>query len=91
MMRATKRGTRYARTAGVLCADPNFRLYLDRRARHKFGATVPDGTHTEDDAARWLRRACKVESRAAIDGNPSAVRELVAIRARFEHWKTSGY
>lgn len=81
------RGKRWANVAGILCADPAFRLYLDRRARAKFGQDVPDGTHTEADATDWIRKACKVASRKDIDGNPSAVRVMTSIRSRFEFWK----
>ena len=81
------RGKRWANVAGILCADPAFRLYLDQRARAKFGLDVPDGKHTEADAADWIRKACEVASRKDIDGNPSAVKVLTGIRSRFEFWK----
>lgn len=82
------RGKRWAKAAGILCADSAFWLYLDRRARAKFGTDVPDGTHVEQDAADWMRRACGVASRSDIDGNPGAVRVFQSIRSRFEFWKS---
>lgn len=81
------RGKRWAKAAGILCSDSMFWLYLDRRARTRFGNDVPDGTHIERDAADWVRRACNVTTRSDIDRNPAAVKMLVGIRSRFEHWK----
>lgn len=77
----------HARAAGMLCRDPAFRRYLDQRARARFGADVPDGTHTEEDAGDWLRRACGVASRSEIDGNPSAAATLRMIQNRFNRWR----
>ena len=54
------KGGRLARQAAMLCQDPAFRLYLDRRRRHKQGLTeaqLPDGTHNEQDARDCLAEA----------------------------------
>ena len=77
----------HARAAGILCRDPVFRLYLDRRARAKFGADVPDGTHTDQDASEWIRKACRVTSRADIDTNQQAVATFRLIQNRFNRWR----
>ncbi|WP_133241041.1 hypothetical protein [Kushneria phyllosphaerae] len=83
-----KRGGGAARAAGILCRDPMFGLYLDQRARSKFGADVADGTHNEQDARDWICRACGVESRREIDGSPQARATLRTISDRFSAWKT---
>lgn len=77
----------YAKAAGILCRDPAFRLYLDQRARAKFRADVPDGTHNEDDAGDWLRRACGVTSRAELDNDMQASATFVRIRNHFNGWR----
>lgn len=77
----------HARAAGILCRDPAFRLYLDRRARAKFGADVPDGTHTDQDASEWIRKACRVSSRAEIDTNQQAAATFRLIQNRFNRWR----
>ena len=76
-----------AKAAAMLCQDTAFRLYLDRRARARFGADVPDGTHTEQDARDWLCRACQIDSRAMLDQRPQAARQFRIIRNRFNHWR----
>lgn len=45
----------------MLCADINFRRWLDTKR------AVVAGTHDETMAADWLRAACKVQSRAELD------------------------
>ncbi|RQW71361.1 hypothetical protein EBB56_09375 [Halomonas sp. YLB-10] len=80
-----------ARQAAMLCQDSAFRLYLDRRRRHKFGmteGTLPDGTHNEQDARDWLCAACGIQSRAELDHSPEAERTFHQIRTRFNHWRT---
>ncbi|WP_110686987.1 hypothetical protein [Salinicola aestuarinus] len=80
----------HARAAGILCRDASFRLYLDRRARAKFNADVPDGTHSDQDASEWIRRACDVTSRAELDTNPQAAATFRLIQNRFNRWKARG-
>lgn len=85
------KGGQLARSAAMLCRNPAFRLYLDRRKRHKLGlaaSQLPDGTHSEQDAREWLCAACRVESRAELDHNPQAAAMFRTIRQRFAHWKT---
>ncbi|MEO1852742.1 hypothetical protein [Chromohalobacter sp.] len=77
----------HAQAAGVLCRDPAFRLYLDRRARAKFGADVPDGTHTEQDACDWVRKACGIQSRAELGTNKQAGATFRLIQNRFHRWR----
>ncbi len=80
-------GNHHARAAGILCRDPAFRLYLDRRARAKFGADVPDGTHTDQDASEWIRKACQVRSRSELDTNQQAGTTFRLIQNRFNRWR----
>ncbi|MCE8028779.1 hypothetical protein HOP54_08765 [Halomonas daqingensis] len=86
------KGGRLARAAAMLCQDELFRLYLDRRKRHKFGLTpsqLPDGTHNEQDARDWLCQACRIESRAELDHNPYAAATFKGIRARYGRWRAT--
>ncbi len=90
MNQATTKGGPLARQAAMLCRDERFRLYLDRRRRHKFGLTesqLPDGTHNEQDAREWLCAACGVESRAELDHAWRAAKVFKEIRARFHRWR----
>lgn len=87
-MSGNVKGGPCAQAAGRLCRDPAFGLYLDQRARAKFGASVPDGTHNEQDARDWLCRACGVGSRSEIDGSTKARATLHTISGRFSAWKT---
>lgn len=79
-----------AQQAAMLCRDPVFRLYLDRRRRHKLDLAenqLPDGTHSEQDARDWLCAACQVASRAELDHNRQAERTFRMIRNRFNRWR----
>lgn len=80
-------GGRLARQAAMLCQSAEFRLYLDRRAREKFGASVPDGTHLERDARDWLCRACAIGSRAELDHHAGAAATFQEIQRRFQRWQ----
>lgn len=84
------KGGPVARQAAMLCQDPVFRLYLDRRRRYKHGMTesqLPDGTHNEQDAREWLVTACRVTSRAQLDHTPEAADTFRRIRNRFNAWR----
>jgi len=79
-----------ARQAAMLCSDPAFQLYLDRRRRFKHNLTesqLPDGTHNAKDARDWLVAACNIESRAELDSNYRARQTFRVIRNRFNHWR----
>lgn len=80
-------GNHHARAAGILCRDPAFRRYLEQRARAKFGADVPDGTHTEQDAGEWMRKACRVRSRSRLDTDQQAAATFRLIQNRFNRWR----
>ena len=84
------KGGPMARQAAMLCQDPAFRLYLDRRRRYKNGlseAQLPDGTHSEQDARDWLCAACRIQSRAELDHNPEACETFKGIKQRFGKWR----
>ncbi|SDK77476.1 hypothetical protein SAMN05661010_00038 [Modicisalibacter muralis] len=84
------KGGPVARAAAMLCQDPAFRLYLDRRRRYKHAmreADLPDGTHNAQDARDWLCAACQVQSRAELDHNPAAAAAFRQIRNRFNSWR----
>ncbi|SDG21807.1 hypothetical protein SAMN05216571_106138 [Onishia taeanensis] len=84
------KGGPVARQAAMLCQDRTFRLYLDRRRRHKFGlpeGDLPDGTHSEQDARDWICAACGIESRAELDHDTAAAAVFTNICLRYRNWK----
>lgn len=89
-MTGQRKSAGLAQQAGILCNDPSFQLYLDRRRRAKFGMTpeaLPDGTHNAEDARDWLVAACKIQSRRELDANVEASRTFRMIRNRFQRWR----
>lgn len=87
---AEVKGGRLARRAGMLCQERRFGLYLDQRRRQKSELTptqLPDGTHTPEDCADWLRWACGVKSRAEIDHVAQARNMLARIVADYQRWE----
>lgn len=76
MNSAPRKGGRFARSAAMLCQAKEFRLYLDRRRRAKFGMDIEDGTHTEQDAKDFIYQVCGVSSRKEIDHNPVALQNF---------------
>lgn len=89
MTEGTKGGLQ-SRRAAMLCQNARFCLYLDQRRRQARGlalAALPDGTHTSEDAADFIRMSCKVESRAEIDHNESARVMLDKIIADYQCWE----
>ncbi len=84
------KGGQQARRAALLCQNARFRLYLDHRRRHAHGlstAQLPDGTHTVEDAADFLRQACGVRSRAEIDHRDTARAMLDRVVADYQRWE----
>jgi len=77
-----------ARNAALLCQDNQFRLYLDRRRAAKFNLTIPDGTHTEDDARDFILQACSIQSRAELDHNPQAATVYRQIKHHYQRWES---
>ena len=80
------KGGQLSRTAAMLCKNPTFRLWLDRRAKTRFGLQLSDGTHTEEDARDFILKWCEVSSRAHIDNNPKAIERLKYVIHRFNIW-----
>lgn len=86
------KGGQEARRAAMLCHNPRFWRYLDQRwrAKHNLPAhQFPDGTHQAAGAARWLRKACGIESRAELDHNDDARQMLGRIVADYQRWERS--
>lgn len=74
----------------MLCQNSRFGLYLDQRRRQANALTpgqLPDGTHTDDDCADWLRHACGVRSRAELDHVTEASNMLARIVADYQRWE----
>lgn len=84
------KGGQQARRAALLGQNPRFRLYLDDRRRRAHGlsaAQLPDGTHSAEDAADFIRQACGVTSRAEIDHSETARAMLDRIVADYQRWE----
>lgn len=72
------KGGELAKLAGILCADPEFQLWLEERY-DALPATV-GGTEGEERAAIILRAVCGVKSRAKLDHDPVAAAKFHEIR-----------
>lgn len=86
----TRHSSTQARRAAMLGSNPRFRLYLDDRKRQRHNLTLeqlPDGTHSEEDAADTIRQACGIESRLELDINHEARRMLDRIVADYQSWE----
>lgn len=86
------KGGPQSRRAALLGANPRFQLYLDHWRRRKHGLSrsrMPDGTHTEQDAADFIRRNCRIGSRAEIDHCGRARAMLERIVADYQRWERS--
>ena len=89
-MTTETKGGRLAAQAGMLCQEPDFRLYLDHRRRWRESLTtahLPDGTHSPEDAADTIRQACGVTSRAQLDHVPDAAAMFDRIVQDYRRWR----
>ena len=91
-MTSDVKGGPQARRAALLCQNARFRLYLDHRRRQVNGLAVsalPDGTHTAEDAADFIRHACGVTTRALLDADhhQEARAMLDRIVADYQRWE----
>ena len=85
-----QKGGQNAYRAARLCQNPRFWLYLDHRWRAKNALEYrqfPDGTFKAAGAARWLRKACGIQSRAELDHNDDARAMLERIVADYQRWE----
>lgn len=76
-----------ARTAAILCSDPDFRRFLSER----FPVDWRDFGDLEDKdrAAAVLRSACRIESRKELDLDPGARRRFDhVIRLPYSTWRS---
>jgi hypothetical protein len=58
------KGGELARLAGIWCKNPDFKQWLSKK--------YPGNTFNEGDAANWIRKSCRVNSRSEIDNNAEA-------------------
>jgi hypothetical protein len=80
------RGGPLAVLAGRLCQDPEFWRF----ATTQCGIALAAGQEA-NECAEWIRRACRVVSRAEIDSNPEATSAFHEIRgAWIEYRKMRG-
>jgi hypothetical protein len=86
-MTTEMKGGHLARSAAMLCQDPEFRVYLDRAQSKKAGVTIPDGTHTVEDARDLIVTACNIASRAELDHNLGAATRFRHIKSHFLRWQ----
>ncbi|WP_237673505.1 hypothetical protein [Vreelandella profundi] len=90
MTGSVPKGGQQARRAAMLCQNKRFGLYLDHRRRQVQALEyrdLPDGTHTPEDCADFVRQSCGVDSRAAIDHNDAARAMLDRIAADYSKWE----
>lgn len=75
------KGGDMARSAAMLCDNPNFRIWIARTGDFA-------GVHMVDTAtaAREVRQRCGVESRAHLDHDDEAAKTFRAMRLDFEQW-----
>ena len=70
-----------AQQAGILCNDTQFRRFAALRC----GA--PELEFGTSAAAQYLRDACKIESRVALQSDPEAQTRFQALRTEFDAWR----
>ena len=86
----TRQSSTQARRAALLGTNPRFRLYLDARKRTRHDLTLeqlPDGTHSEEDAADAIRQACGIRSRRELDTSHEARQMLDRIVSDYQAWE----
>jgi len=66
------KGGELARLAGILCADPDFQLWLEERTPADELPAAIGGEEGAERAAVLVRHLCGVTSRAELDHNPRA-------------------
>ena len=81
------KGGKISRAAVMLCKNPQFRIWLDRRAKTRFGIPTEDGTHTEEDAKAFVLRWCQVDSRALLDHDHEAAQRFGYLVSRFKKYR----
>lgn len=89
-MDKVQKGGQQSRRAALLCQNRRFGLYLDYRRRQVQALELrqlPDGTHSPEDCADFIRQSCGVESRAEIDHNDAARAMLDKIVADYSKWE----
>lgn len=89
-MVSVPKGGPQARRAAMLCQNKRFGLYLDHRRRANNALEyrdLPDGTHTPDDCADFIRLACGITSRAELDHNAQAHEMLDRIVVDYSKWE----
>lgn len=70
-----------ARTAGILCNDAQFQLFVATRLG------LPDGPVTASAAAEYLRGQCRITSRRALDTDAQAATRFAALRTDYDAWR----
>lgn len=89
-MASTQKGGQQARRAAMLCQNKRFGLYLDHRRRQAQRLSfhqLPDGTHSLEDRADFIRQSCGIQSRAELDHNEEARAMLERIVADYQRWE----
>lgn len=84
------KGGQQARRAALLCQNVRFGFYLDCRRRQAKALEywqLPDGTHTPEDCADFIRHSCGIKSRAELDHNDKARAMLERIVADYQRWE----
>jgi len=68
----TLKGGKLAQSAGILCAERTFQEWC--------------GETSAEEAARYVRERCNIESRAHLDHDETAARAFKDMRLEYEAW-----
>lgn len=69
----TLKGGKLAQSAGILCADKVFQEWC--------------GETSDEEAARYVRERCGVDSRAHLDHNDEAAKAFKDMKLEYEAWR----
>ncbi len=87
------KGGELARYSALLCTNELFLQYLSEKELVGLPSPIsrpPSWWGTDDRAARWIRWACGVESRAELDNNPKAAEIFhERIRRPYSEWRST--
>lgn len=81
------KGGELAKLAGILCSDPEFRMWFADRGWTKCQSDPLGQRVDEESITAALRYRCGVTSRAELDHNPDAAQKFHVIR---KAWVSSG-
>lgn len=72
-----------AKLAGILCKNPDFWRFL---SNHNIDYWRPGRCSSEDDAARYIRDHCHIDSRRELDTDQEAASDFHTLRREWLAW-----